>query len=159
MAVKEVAGWEIRDNGTIKHLHHNGIFGDAVTFGGRKFCSHCNRAVPKVVGKLASSTASQIKGGHKLADKKPGKTTVNVDDLPKPQETDAKADSSGGVPEKYSMETGSLIYFEGGRPSDETRNILKSKGFTFRKASEEKGIKAHWTGPQSNLVGTPFEVK
>lgn len=158
-----VKGWEIRDDGTIRHLHPGTEqIGTLVDYGRQKVCSYCNQWVPKLVKRVAQQgrknrtmTARKKTTTKKKEEKvtevpaKQGLDMTNLPDIPTPEAPDLDEE---GIPE-YTTEPLVGVRFKGGRPSEEVREAMKATGWRFHKYPDPV-----WIAPDG-FGGLPFKVK
>lgn len=65
---------------------------------------------------------------------------------------------NGLVKLKFEKIPAVMLFFPDGKPPKETRELLKSLGFTWRPGTQKGEERGTWVGPLNKLAGTPFQT-
>lgn len=176
-----IPNWQVTEEG-IQHLHHDGDSCSITSVNDRKVCVSCRETVPTVVLKLAENKGVSVVTTASPKDGKKAKKSVDVpvEDLKEltveqtltaeelirqaqanPELLSALREQLGvSSDEKVTFEVipAAMIFFPQGKPAKETRELLKSRGYTFRPGNKNGEGRNTWVGPLATLKGTPFEM-
>lgn len=176
--------WKI-DNGHIRHLHTGEPDGEMVKVHDRYICGSCKSPVPTLVRSMAETKVEKEIGletnettvvanekqkvSRKSRPRTDESTKLTLEEITQAlaENPDLKAKLGIGTAQvpvsnlnslpEYEIIPATMIFFKGGRPDNEVRDFLKSRGYTFRQANVNGENRPTWVGPSATLKGTLFD--